>query len=74
MNIQEMEYKISKDCNPNMKTRTFLTKADKIECFSKYCTNEVIRQSTILKDLIIKKLWQFQWEIVTLKIRRCTLS
>ena len=35
-----MEYKLSKDFNPNVQTLPLLTKSEIIECFSKWCTKE----------------------------------
>ena len=37
MNIQDVEYKLYHDFNPNVKAFPLLTKADIIECFRKWC-------------------------------------
>ena len=63
-----MDYKQTKYCNPNVQTLPLLNKADLVECFSKWCTKEGSPQSSILKYFRYLRLWNFQWEIVIMKI------
>ena len=63
-----MEYKPYQYHNTNLQTLSFITKEGIIDCFSNEYTKEVSQKSIIKKDFWILRRWQFQWEIVILKI------